>query len=523
MQCMIKASYQISLLLAQKKKSYSDGEIVKDCLSIFAENTDNPSIKALSKNIALSRNTVMRRVEEMANDVSKQIIVASSLSRYFSIAIDESCDVTDNAQLLVYIRCVNQNFDVVQDLLGLCQLQTTTTGSDIFKTLKECVENSKINGQSLSWDKLDSICTDGAPAMVGKNNGCVSLLEKYLQRKFFKYHCIIHQEVLCSKDMDFSHVIDTVVHCINKIRARALHRQEFRSLFENETDESGELLLHCSVQWLSKGKMLARFYQLKIQVLQFLDAKKELPSECDLLQNKAWLCDLAFLVDVTNYLNILNKNLQGENSLFPTLFNHINSFKAKLKLFANSLSQKNLNLFPTLKSYCDENRNFYLDFEKYKHAILKLSESFDSRFEDFSAENKNIFLFINPFSITDNEMSHYTPELQLEIMDIQNHTGLKSKFQELCESPVSPDLKAFWKFVPKNDFPELVDMALRFVCKFGSTYICEKTFSTMNFIKSKYRSTLTDSHLSNLILLSTSKINPDIDELVCKIQAQKPH
>ncbi len=75
----------------------------KDCLSIFAENTDNPSIKALSKNIALSRNTVMRRVEEMANDVSKQIIVASSLSRYFSIAIDESCDVTDNAQLLVYI------------------------------------------------------------------------------------------------------------------------------------------------------------------------------------------------------------------------------------------------------------------------------------------------------------------------------------------------------------------------------------------------------------------------------------
>jgi hypothetical protein len=50
-----------------------------------------------------------------------------------------------------------------------------------------------------------------------------------------------------------------------------------------------------------------------------------------------------------------------------------------------------------------------------------LSESFNSRFEDFSAENKNIFFFINPFSITDNEMSHYTPELQLDIMDIQNH------------------------------------------------------------------------------------------------------
>ena len=118
-------------------------------------------------------------------------------------------------------------------------------------------------------------------------------------------------------------------------------------------------------------------------------------------------------------------------------------------------------------------------------------------------------------------MSHHSPTKQLEIIDIQTHTGLKSKFQELCQSPTAPDLKAFWKCVPKSDFPELNDMALRFVCKFGSTYICEKTFSTMNYIKSKYRSTLTDFHLGNLILLSTSKINPNIDKLVSDSQVHK--
>jgi hypothetical protein len=140
MQNMMKASFQISFLLAKSKKSYSDGEIVKECLSIFAENSGDPKTKLLSKNIALSRNTVTQRIEEMAVDVSKQII-AASLSKYFSIAIDESCDATDTAQLLVYIRCVNENFDVVQDLLGLCQLKTTTTGADIFEALKDCVEN----------------------------------------------------------------------------------------------------------------------------------------------------------------------------------------------------------------------------------------------------------------------------------------------------------------------------------------------------------------------------------------------
>jgi hypothetical protein len=98
----------------------------------------------------------------MASDVSQQTIMAFSLSKYFSIAIDESCDMTDNAQLLVYIKCVDEN----SDLLVLCQLQTTTKGSDIVQVVKECIENSTSNGHKLDWNKLDSICTDGAPAMV---------------------------------------------------------------------------------------------------------------------------------------------------------------------------------------------------------------------------------------------------------------------------------------------------------------------------------------------------------------------
>ena len=34
---------------------------------------------------------------------------------------------------------------------------------------------------------------------------------------------------------------------------------------------------------------------------------------------------------------------------------------------------------------------------------------------------------------------------------------------------------------------------------------------------------LSDAHLKNLILLSNSKINPDIDKLVIEIQVQKTH
>ena len=69
----------------------------------------------------------------------------------------------------------------------------------------------------------------------------------------------------------------------------------------------------------------------------------------------------------------------------------------------------------------------------------------------------------------------------------------------------------FWKYLPPCLFPALPDMALRYRCRFGSTYICEKTVSIMNLVKSKYRSVLTDHHLKNLLILATSSINPDIE------------
>ena len=34
---------------------------------------------------------------------------------------------------------------------------------------------------------------------------------------------------------------------------------------------------------------------------------------------------------------------------------------------------------------------------------------------------------------------------------------------------------------------------------FGSTYICEQTFSVMNFNKNKQRSSLTDGHLEDIL------------------------
>lgn len=93
--------------------------------------------------------------------------------QYFSIAVDESTDTMDAAQLAVFTRGVSSIFE---DFVELVPMKSTTTGVDILKTLLQCT-----NSINLDLSKLVSITIDGAPAMIGKNKGAVALLQKHLE------------------------------------------------------------------------------------------------------------------------------------------------------------------------------------------------------------------------------------------------------------------------------------------------------------------------------------------------------
>ncbi|XP_025413377.1 general transcription factor II-I repeat domain-containing protein 2B-like [Sipha flava] len=292
----------------------------------------------------------------MSNDISNQITQTVTKCKYFSLALDETCGLKSMSQLAIFVRCVDENFNVFQDLLELSQLETTSTGKDIFIKIKECVDR-----EGIVWEKINSVCTDGAPAMTGKINGCVALLKQFLGRELFSYHCIIHQEALCAKDMKFNDVIDPVVRCINYIRAKALHRRQFRVLFEEE----------------------------------------------------------------------------------------INEFDIRGKL-----------------------ENTSPDISKYQTQIQLLLQSFENRFQDFEKDKNNILFFMNPFSITFNEIQKYSCNIQLEITEIQNHVSLKQIFTEIVslqpQLQSSENLLKFWKLVPKEDYPTLCDLALKISSRFGS-------------------------------------------------------
>ena len=189
--------------------------------------------------------------------------------QYFSIAIDESTDTTDTAQLATFVRGVSSNFDVFEDFVELVPMKGTTTGADILKAMLQCT-----NSMSLDLSKLLSITTDGALAMIGKNKDAVTLLQKHLEafglhNKITKIHCLIHQEALCAKTTNLKSVMNTV--SVNVILSHKLNHRQFRELLL-ETENHYSVILHfCDVCWLSRRAMVARVYELRNEIATFLE------------------------------------------------------------------------------------------------------------------------------------------------------------------------------------------------------------------------------------------------------------
>ena len=82
---------------------------------------------------SLSNNTVKNRVEETSIDIADQVMSgAKDLKFGFSMQLDESMDITNSAQLLVYVRYSTQDNDVKTELLMSKELSSPTKRKGYF-------------------------------------------------------------------------------------------------------------------------------------------------------------------------------------------------------------------------------------------------------------------------------------------------------------------------------------------------------------------------------------------------------
>ena len=261
----------------------------------------------------------------------------------------------------------------------LKSIKDTTTGLDIFNAVSSCIERT-----GLMWNKKASITTDGARALTGTNIGLIKLINDRIKSEYpdhviLPLHCVIHQESLCKSVLKIKHVIDPVVGVVNLIRSRGLSHREFKALLDYLETEHSDVLYHNTVRWLSLGKVLRRVWDLKEEIVMFLEMKG---IECDFIANivdAEWKLDFIFAIEIVEKLNELNVKLQG-NSLFAhEMYVHVKSFQAKLSLLSRQASENIFCHFPLLKQETISDQMS----KKFKAQLDELVEEFGRRFQDF--------------------------------------------------------------------------------------------------------------------------------------------
>lgn len=102
---------------------------------------------------------------------------------------------------------------------------------------------------------------------------------------------------------------------VNFIKSKPLKSWLFNDLCSAMDSDHTQLLFHTEVRWLSRGRVLQRFYELREKLMIFFTCEES--QYADFLRYNSWCTVVAFLLGKLNYLN---KSMQGkkENILTST-------------------------------------------------------------------------------------------------------------------------------------------------------------------------------------------------------------
>lgn len=91
-----------------------------------------PDSKDKFENIILSHGTVTRRVELIDENIISNLNKKAESFRLYSLALDESNNIKDTAQLLIFIRGINDTFEITEEFLAIQSLKGKTLGEDLY-------------------------------------------------------------------------------------------------------------------------------------------------------------------------------------------------------------------------------------------------------------------------------------------------------------------------------------------------------------------------------------------------------
>ena len=359
----------------------------------------------------------------MSDNIKSKVLSKIDSSPVFALQLDESTDISNLSQLLVYVKYVAD--ERINEEFLFCQpLETTSKTVDVFQMLIDFFDKTE-----LSWSKLVGVCTDGAPAMIGANSGLISLV-KQKNPAIQGTHCMIHKAALVSKTIlkRLHERMSVVIKVVNYVKSSALNTRLFSKLYKDIT-----YIPHSSSLAVKREHALSySIFELREEVKLFLVAKQK----HDLLLafgGDGFSTYLAYLAAIFEALNQLNKKLQGPGTNIIVHSDGINAFVVKLNLWRQRAKNNNFASFHRLTEITGDDFNKNLKEDIISH-LRNLQDDFERYFSEINTGSILMKVARNPFI---HKVEDVPEAIQKEFTELKNDSFAKDEFH-FCK------LEEFW-------------------------------------------------------------------------------
>ncbi|XP_068232139.1 zinc finger BED domain-containing protein 5-like [Palaemon carinicauda] len=212
------------------------------------------------------------------HDINEEVVKRIKSKRKFALQVDETTDIAEKCQLVGFCKFIDK--DIVEQFMFCKELQTTTTGEDIF-----------------------------TEALVAKT---------------------------CGEELP--EVLNQAVKMVNFIKSKPLKKRVFQKMCQEMGVVHISLILHTDIRWLSRGRVLNRVLELEEELKTFFQEERH-DIFIKLLENSTWCLKLSYLADIFMKMNELNLSMQGRLEGIVTSVNKMKGFQRKLKSWKSAVQK----------------------------------------------------------------------------------------------------------------------------------------------------------------------------------------
>ena len=407
----------------------------------------------------------------------------------------------------------------------------------------ECIEKEAAD-DSLPTEKLVGLTTDRTSVMVSARGGLYGKLKQAVNSKLFLNDCPPHRLILALKAGQKvlpGDIEKTVADMLYFFKDSSVRCDEFHSLKELVEPNSQYIALvqYHRVRWLSFSDCVSRLVKLLPLLVRYFEEqalynRQEVRAKCRSLHSQLseprFQLFLFFLEPQLEVLAKLNKWLQTSSLSLLELYSKI---KALLSTFVKPISlDVTKSITDSAKVRClEEAVPFFLgtDFQQHylqcqDHALLttaqlnaaskvmydyiyKIAVSIEKRFPEIDFMLTNTAFLEPPLrnlqqldmqamlkSFWARKWPRCFPidKVIMQFRFYQNDSSIDIQFSACKKDPV-----VFWcQLYEEGDYKELASLALLLLSISPTSVLCERGFSTMNYVKNEFRSLLTQENLN---------------------------